>query len=178
MSSVWFTSDTHYNHQNMVEFRNEVHGQGRRLFGDVVDVNMKLVENCCKVISKRDSVWHLGDVNFYKWGSAKSYLDMLPNAHWKLVLGNHDVHPAQDYLQFFKRIFGAHKKYGFMMTHIPCHQQEMGYTRCAYNVHGHIHHKERDIKEDNYFNVNVDVNNLMPVHLDTILAQFGLPHGG
>jgi len=141
-------------------------------------MNIRLLENYNKVIGKRDVVWHLGDVGMGKWDDTLSWLKMLPGLHWNLIPGNHDTDNMRKYVEYFNKIFGSRKYKGFMMTHIPVHPQELAYRNWPFNVHGHIHHKDKMLPSDKYFNVNVDVNNLMPVHLDDILAQFNIKHGG
>ena len=171
---IWFTSDTHFGHQSLVEFRNKTHGTS---FADSTEMDIQLFQNLDNNIGSRDSVWHLGDVVWGNWEKNSTWLKML-RGHWKLVAGNHDTHDTTRYLEFFKRVVGMRKVKGFMMSHCPLHPQELSYRNWPYNVHGHIHHKGQNLPREMYFNVNVDVNGLMPVHLDTILKRWDLPHGG
>ena len=53
-SKVYFTSDTHFYHSNIIGFC-------KRLFKNVEDMNETLIENWNQVVSQDDIVFHLGD---------------------------------------------------------------------------------------------------------------------
>ncbi len=80
---VFFTSDTHFNHANIIKFCN-------RPFKNVDEMNEALITNWNKVVSADDYVFHLGD--FCLGGSAEwtKALDCL-NGKIFLILGNHDL---------------------------------------------------------------------------------------
>ncbi|MCW2750287.1 MAG: metallophosphoesterase [Aeromicrobium sp.] len=82
----YFTSDTHYGHQNIIEFCD-------RPYADVHHMNVDLVNRAASTLTMEDELWHLGDV-------ALGYLDdTLANlariaVDVTLVAGNHDrCHP-------------------------------------------------------------------------------------
>jgi len=59
---VYFTSDLHFDHHNMRNFRKEVHNVD---FISTKDMNEWIVENHNKVVRKKnDIVWVLGDVSW------------------------------------------------------------------------------------------------------------------
>jgi calcineurin-like phosphoesterase family protein len=55
MQSIWFTSDQHFGHSNVIQFCN-------RPFANVEEMNEALIENHNKVIRKGDLVYVLGDM--------------------------------------------------------------------------------------------------------------------
>lgn len=82
----YFTSDTHYGHQNIIGFCD-------RPYADVNHMNVDLVNRAASILAIEDELWHLGDV-------ALGYLDdTLANlariaVDVTLVAGNHDrCHP-------------------------------------------------------------------------------------
>ena len=48
---LWFTSDTHFNHENILKFCN-------RPFKDITEHDQKLIENWNSKISPDDTVFH------------------------------------------------------------------------------------------------------------------------
>ena len=54
MPSIWFTSDTHFSHCNIIKYCN-------RPFKDVDEMNKILIQNWNNVVRPDDIVWHLGD---------------------------------------------------------------------------------------------------------------------
>lgn len=171
MSNLLFTSDLHFGHENIVEFRNEVHGTN---FRDATDMNEWLVASWNSMVRPRDTVWVLGDV---VWGNENlKWLKEL-NGSKKLILGNHDLERGhyylKGYMKYFDEIYGVKKKYGFVMTHVPVHPNELQYRSWRNNVHGHIHHKDKMLESPQYINVNVDVRDGFPVTLDRLRMELG-----
>ena len=170
-SQVFITSDLHIGHENLVEFRNQVHGTSHV---DRNDMNQWLLAGWNSEVRPKDHVWVLGDVAWTK--EDLELLDSM-NGHKHLVLGNHDTERStmgiNEYLPYFESIHGCVKKYGFVMTHVPIHPQELAY-RWTHNVHGHIHHKERIIDDPRYINVNLDVRSGFPVKLDDLREEIRL----
>lgn len=163
---VYFTSDLHFDHHNMVDFRKEVHGVD---FISTKDHNEWIVENHNKVVRKKnDIVWILGDVSWSLHGL--EYLKLM-NGRKRLILGNHDTEGRglniHSFLPYFESVHGLLIKYGFVMSHAPIAPGELVY-RWTHNVHGHIHHKERQMEDERYTNVNIDVNKGFPTSLEEI----------
>lgn len=168
MSNVFFTSDLHFDHHSLVDFRRGVHSLD---FISTNDMNEWLVEKWNSRVRPKDMVWVLGDISWSLHGL--EWLKLL-NGHKRLVLGNHDTEgrglKIADYLPYFETIHGAIKKYGVVMTHVPIHPNELCF-RWETNVHGHIHHKERMIDDPRYINVNVDVRNGLPISLEELRQE-------
>jgi calcineurin-like phosphoesterase family protein len=149
MSNLWFSSDLHIGHDNILKHRREI-GMN---YSCVEEMNEDIIDTWNSHIRPRDLVWILGDVAFRT-------KDLTPlgrlNGRKILILGNHDKDHIREYLKYFEDVYGIHKKYGFVMSHVPIHPQEMVYRNWKVNVHGHIHHKEKDIGFP-YVNVNWDI---------------------
>lgn len=161
--SVFLIGDMHLGHANIMKF-------GQRPFASIEEHDEALIQAWNTVVrSKYDLVWVLGDVAM----DIKS-LDLLSKAAGRKVLiaGNHDRFDTQVYLKYFEKVISFEKRYGFIMTHIPIHPNELVYRNWKYNVHGHIHHKDKQPKESNYINVNIDyTGDYQPVPLDRIKQE-------
>lgn len=82
---VWFTSDTHFGHRNVLQFCS-------RPFDSVKDMETRLIENWNKLVSDQDVVFHLGDFSW--WDSNKEIKKICSKLKAKqiyLVPGNHDL---------------------------------------------------------------------------------------
>lgn len=81
-NKVWFTSDTHFGHENIIRFCN-------RPFDNVDEMNEALIKNWNSVVKPDDTVFHLGDFAFGGSTIWNSILDVL-NGNIILIKGNHD----------------------------------------------------------------------------------------
>jgi len=172
---IYFTSDQHYNHKNIIEYCS-------RPFKDVDDMNRSLIERHNAVVSKEDTVWHLGDFSL----SEKVIPDILPQLNGKhyLVAGNHDgcfrkhkKHKkiAERYIEFgFLEVHQEIVLEGFLINHLPylgeCKEVKYGEYRPQnkgmWLLHGHIHNLWK--VNGKMINVGVDVWDYSPVSIDTI----------
>jgi len=165
MSNVWFTSDLHFGHDNMVDFRNEL-GVYNYKFGSTADMDGRIIDLWNSTVRERDTVWVLGDV---AWNVEGLRLYDKLNGSKHLVMGNHDSHRLSNdaFHDYFATVNGLVKKYKSIMSHCPVHPQEMDVRSWTINIHGHIHHKDRCIDDPRYFNVNIDIQRRL-VPLDEI----------
>jgi calcineurin-like phosphoesterase family protein len=81
-SKVFFTSDTHFNHFNIIK-------SCSRPFKDEVEMNEALIENWNKVADDDSVIFHLGD---FAWGGFSKWTPILERlkGHIVLIKGNHD----------------------------------------------------------------------------------------
>ena len=83
----YFTSDTHYGHQNVIGFCD-------RPYVDVNHMNVDLVNRAATKLEARDELWHLGDVALGHLDSTLTHLARIA-VDVTLVAGNHDrCHPC------------------------------------------------------------------------------------
>lgn len=82
MSNLFFTSDLHFGHKNIIKFCN-------RPFSSVEEMNDGLVARWNDVVKPNDTVWVLGDFAFTNIDHIKEILERL-NGNIHMVLGNHD----------------------------------------------------------------------------------------
>ena len=94
---TYFTSDTHFNHTNIIGFCN-------RPFKDVEQMNETLIANWNSVIGQDDTVFHLGD---FCLGGAAEWTKILDRLNGKifLIMGNHDLkNIRQGFVQRFEHV--------------------------------------------------------------------------
>ena len=81
-NKIWFTSDTHFNHANIIKYC-------KRPFDTVDEMNQLLIDNWNMVVSKDDLIICDGDFALGNSNSAIGILDKL-NGHKILIKGNHE----------------------------------------------------------------------------------------
>jgi calcineurin-like phosphoesterase family protein len=172
-SKVFFTSDTHFNHGNIIEYC-------QRPFKNVDAMNEKIINNWNSVVGEDDIVFHLGD--FCLGGSAEwnKVLDRL-NGHIYLTYGNHDLKNIRqgvsdrfEYVGMQMRIeIGKQKIY---LNHYPFLCFEGGY-KDVWQLFGHVHTRKNNTGVDagrlqylypTQYDVGVDNNDFTPVSYEQV----------
>jgi len=100
--TIWFTSDQHYNHANVIQYSS-------RPFPDVDTMNEELVQRHNARVQDNDTVLHLGDFSLNEKMVPK-FLSRLRGNH-TLIPGNHDrCHVRHD---GYKAAVARYVSYGF-----------------------------------------------------------------
>lgn len=134
-SNIFFISDTHFGHANMLKFSN-YDGTRMRPFDSIEELDELMVQNWNEMVKPTDKVYHLGDV-CYRCKNENQILARL-NGDKVLIRGNHDRREAQWYLKYFRDVRGTHHIDGnYLLSHFPIHPDSKG--RFVRNLHGHIH---------------------------------------
>lgn len=188
MSTIWFTSDTHFGHQAIIKHSN-------RPFADVEEMDEHMIQKWNEVVSPNDQVYHLGDVGL---GSDKRTLECVSRlkGHKHLIAGNHDsVHPSSrryhghyrswmDKGHFESITTFAKKKIAgrdVLLSHFPYAGDHTETDRMSqyrlrneglFLLHGHVH--EKWILQEAQYNVGVDVHEFMPISLDHVAQMVRL----
>jgi calcineurin-like phosphoesterase family protein len=133
MPNIFFASDHHFGHANILTFKNS-NGTPLRVFDDVNHMNEYMVMQHNRVVGLKDKTYFLGDV-----AMNKKFLPTLSrmNGEKVLIRGNHDEENASLYLNWFKDVRGVHQFDGMVLSHIPIHPDSL--SRWKFNVHGHLH---------------------------------------
>ena len=79
---IWFTSDTHFGHKNIIRF-------AERPFQDVEEMDAMLIKNWNEVVDYQDDVYHLGDFSLTDPARTGQIIDQL-NGNIHLIKGNHE----------------------------------------------------------------------------------------
>lgn len=177
---VWFFSDPHFGHSNILKFQDHQGNLIRPGFDDTDHMDEHIIEKFNDTIALYDKVYFLGDITF----SVKKLMEIMPRLHGKkrLVLGNHDNFDITVYRKYFKKIFswrGFHDEESgvkFVATHAPLHPDSFSY-RCHGNLHGHTHQnlvKDPVTKhiDKRYMNVCVEQTDYYPVNFYDVVNYF------
>lgn len=191
MKNIWFTSDTHYGHRNIVrgtsswaQFEEGSSHQSTRDFDTLEEHNQTLIDNFNQLVKPNDEVFLLGDVAFGGHANIKVFMDALKCKNVHLVFGNHDQHirpidspyrklfrSCQDTLEFSLKLgteaTGRYGKQKFFLSHYAhrvWNQSHHGTIHLYGHSHGTLPSYGRSM------DVGVDTNNLYPYHLDEILS--------
>jgi len=89
MENIFFSSDSHLGHFNIIRYCNRVDHRGIQ-FQTAQHMDEVLIESWNSVVGQEDTVYHLGDFSFK---DHEPYLSRLNGAKKILIVGNHDKHP-------------------------------------------------------------------------------------
>ena len=158
MSEVFFISDLHIGHKAIINFDET---RPFRQFSTIEEHDEEIINRWNNVVSKKDTVWLLGDAVFGKRNLFK--LGRL-NGIIKLVMGNHDIYASDEYLKYVHKLYGVVEYKGMVLSHMPISIDQN--KRYYLNVHGHLH--TREINNPWYVNVSAEKVNLTPIPIDEI----------
>src|ERR1019366_10068301 len=184
--TVWFSSDFHMSHQNIILYC-------QRPFPNIEEMNRGLIERHNALVQPDDDVWHLGDFSL----SEKVVPGILAqmNGNHYLVAGNHDrCHAANGakhkdaitrYLSYgFKEVHQETRLGPFLLNHLPyIGDHKGGHERFpafrpvddgkTWLIHGHEHGRLGKITGSHSIDVGVDVWDYQPVKYETLLDLTG-----
>lgn len=138
MSDIYFTSDIHFGHRNIIEYCN-------RPFNSVEEMDEGIIKKINARVKKGDRLYFLGDLSFYKMRDIHKMHDILSriNGQKFWIRGNHDYRDTVKELgQYFEWARDYYElkvdKQFIVLSHFPFsvwHRQHHG----AWHLHGHTH---------------------------------------
>lgn len=170
--SVYFTSDLHLGHDNIIRFCN-------RPFCSVDDMNNRIIQKYNSVIHKNDLVYILGDLTYKISVDESNKLIEQLKGHKVLIRGNHDLkydsslfEEVLDYKEFNQN------KIKYVLMHYPLMEWNGSYKGRSIHLHGHIHAQcEYNLDNRHHgilrYDIGVDANNYYPVPISYINDFFG-----
>lgn len=171
MTDIWFISDTHFFHDNILKFTGSDGARIRPEFSTVDEMNWAIVERWNSVVKPQDKVWHLGDVAFKTTVKADELANLLRklHGHKRMLVGNHDNLKSPALVNNFEKIelWKGFPDEGFTCSHIPLRLDSL--RDGTVNVHGHTH--QNLMREPGYVNVCVEVRGYTPIHLDELTKE-------
>lgn len=166
MSEIWFTSDLHFGHKNIIKFMDN------REFSNIEEHDEALIENLNSCVGPKDDVYFLGDMAMSK--NVDHIIPRLPGK-WHIIRGNHDywckkTGQVERVLDTYKNIVEITdykelkvSKVRYVLFHYPIET----FNRRSIQLHGHTHSLSI-VSGPNRIHVGVDAWELHPMHIDNI----------
>lgn len=171
MTKVWFTSDTHYGHGNVIKY-------SKRPFVDTNDMDEAMADRWNSVVSKGDLVYHLGDFCLNTTEHATAIASKLRGQKY-LIFGNHDkaLRKSKEFL--------GHWIWAKDLTQIEVQNQKI--TLCHYamrtwasshhgtwQLYGHSHGSLPDDPHSLSVDVGVDCWDYTPISFEQLKERMTL----
>lgn len=168
---IYFTSDTHFNHQNILKLCN-------RPFKTIEEHDKALIKNWNHVVKPKDEVYILGDLIMTRSGEKANSLLKQLNGKKYLIVGNHDTYlkdPKFDtslfvWIKYYYELRYNHKS--IILFHYPILEWDDFYGG-SIHLYGHVHNTAEDYFKKTLskraVNVGVDLTNYTPISIDEVL---------
>lgn len=161
---IYFTSDTHFGHRNIIEYCN-------RPFKDVEEMDREIINNINSMVKHDDTLYHLGDFSF----NVGKYRALINCKNIILVLGNHDKYKyARGYfnaISEYLKIVVNNKK--IILCHYPFAKWDCSHHG-SYHLFGHCHGNHNKWIEEHMphgllMDVGVDCNDFKPISIYKVI---------
>lgn len=170
----WYFSDPHFFHDNMAKHRQ---------FSSSQEMNDAIIDGINSKCTKKDDLYCLGDVFWKgKFDDIKQFLKLINFRKLIFVKGNHDKpllkffqYSKDDRLELYNDLIIKDSGYTLHLYHYPIfdwykrYHNKNGYKYLM--LHGH-QHRDQDgklMKIKGAINVNVDMNNYIPLNINDII---------
>jgi calcineurin-like phosphoesterase family protein len=188
--SLYFTSDTHYNHSGICRATSHWDNieDTTRDFQSLEQMNDTIVNNINAMVGPDDVLVHLGDWSFGGFDKIQEFRNRINCKNIHLVLGNHDEHIEKNnnnirdifssvnhYVNLDVRVpsvltKGKVDKYKFILMHYPIASWDK-MKEGRIHLHGHLHSpKHLRVNQGKVMDVGMDGNDMCPIGLYDILT--------
>lgn len=174
MSKVFFTSDQHFNHANIIKYNN-------RPFANSDEMNNAMIDRWNEVVDDGDVVYQLGDFTLGTTRDAAHFISQL-KGDIRFVHGSHDKWDLKKPLLYSRSLLTISHLGGLYAVRgvdelpiVLCHYAMLRWDRShhgAFHLFGHSHgHLENPAPRS--MDVGVDCTNFYPITFDEVLARIG-----
>lgn len=175
---VWFTSDLHLCHRNILKYTDRINRIGLNPQSPNLDqMNQWIIDKWNSRVDKQDIVYMLGDFSFINTDITRKFLEKL-NGKKHLIWGNHDksLKGLEHYFEScsdIKEVTFKKDNFPFLdenMTIVMCHFPILAWDRRMHGsvmLHGHTHGSIDELNK-NSGELRVDVG------LDGKLADYDM----
>lgn len=163
-TNIWFTSDHHFGHKNIIEF-------SKRPFASVEEMNVEMVKRWNEKIAPDDIVYHLGDFALMSPGKVRQLREQL-NGKIHLITGNHESSALacadcfewiKDYFELTVEDEDAHKGQRFIVLFHYAMRVWNASHYGTWHLYGHSHGDLPDDEKALSFDVGVDCHDFYPL---------------
>lgn len=168
---IFFTADTHYNHEKIIAHCN-------RPFTSVEEMNAYMEAAWNAVVGPTDFVFHLGDVDWKYTGRVFTERQSRLNGIKYLISGNHDtgrIRRHASWVRAFEYLEIPHPSDPnappIVLQHYPIrswNRQRHG----SIHLHGHVHGSYGWNTLPNSYDVGVDAIGFHPMNLEQIVNLY------
>ncbi|WP_109438655.1 metallophosphoesterase family protein [Aquimarina sp. AU119] len=169
MSKIFFTSDHHFGHANIIKFSN-------RPFTHVEEMNEVLIEKWNKKVGKKDQVYHLGDIGLTNPKNLEKILEKL-NGRIYLIKGNHEKsgEACKERFEWIKDYYELtvqdtdfeRGKQLLVLFHYGLRVWNASHHG-TYHLYGHSHGTLPDNPNSLSLDIGVDCHNFCPLSYDEV----------
>lgn len=177
-ANIWFTSDTHFGHKNIIRYCN-------RPFSSVEEMDEVMIIRWNSIVKQKDIVYHLGDVTM---GSYNDFWKIIPrlNGTIHIITGSHD-HEWMKHLSESRTFYSEGKLVGSLYSlelqtgskyptlFVLCHYAMRVWEKShfgSFHLYGHSHGTLPGLGRS--MDVGVDGNNFYPYSLDEVVKKLSL----
>lgn len=162
----WFTSDTHFGHENIIKLSN-------RPFKNAKEMDRVLIDTYNRMVKPNDYLYILGD---FCWGNTNDLLNYRAQIKCNNVImiwGNHDMHVRYDERaqQAFKSTHDlldiTINRQDIVLFHYPILEWNR-FFRGSWHLYGHVHGNINHFPGALAVDVGVDVQNYEPVDFEIL----------
>lgn len=169
----YYISDLHFGHESVIKFDN-------RPFANVDEMDMTIIDNWNKRITKNDQVYILGDFAFHNEKPFSWYLKQL-NGQKHLIVGNHDRKLLKDseamgyFVSVDHYLEITDEKQRIILSHYTIAEWN-GFYRQSWHIYGHIHNKIDTTYQymrqfDKALNAAACINGYVPVTFNELIEN-------
>lgn len=171
MKNIFFTSDHHFGHKNIIKFSN-------RPFESVEEMDETMIERWNEKIKPNDEVYHIGDVALCSPNKLKKILARL-NGKIYLIKGNHEKSALEckDHFEWIKdyyelKVEDADFHEGRQMIALLHYGMRVWNASHwgTFHLYGHSHGTLPDDPKSRSFDVGVDCHDFYPLSYEEVKA--------
>lgn len=171
MSKIFFTSDHHFGHKNIIKF-------SERPFKGIQEMDEILIQKWNEKVKPEDEVYHLGDFGLSSSGKLRQILNRLQGKIY-LINGNHEksaqaCHTRFEWIKDYYELIVKDDEFDrgeqmIVLFHYALREWNASHWG-TYHLYGHSHGTLADDPTSLSFDIGVDCHNFYPLSYEEVKA--------